>query len=280
MADKKKVSFLGTSAEQHKAPRSFSRNVSEISPSSTGMYERYSDTGKEAREGLAASVGQGLNFAASTYTGFQATKAEQAAEQISSVAQAENMGALRPEDIEELARTDNLFKKYAAARRQGAMTNSAANIAVEAEIKRLSNTFPMLGPQVKQAASRRLGFDPTGAQYKFRINPYPSGKQSLTPVQQIVQNSQQLATQLGADPQEMTDAMLQNYYLKQTNLLRKQSQQAGTQQATDVVNGALDSAQDSILDSTMHMVQIASQQDGIISDKDMQKWTMQINVEK
>src|SRR5699024_7927824 len=195
-------------------------------------------------------------------------------------AQAENMVALRPEDIEELARTDNLFKKYAAARRQGAMTSSAANIAVEAEIKRLSNTFPMLGPQVKQAASRRLGFDPTGAQYKFRVNPYPSGKQSLTPVQQIVQNSQQLATQLGADPQEMTDAMLQNYYLKQTNLLRKQSQQAGTQQATDVVNGALDSAQDSILDSTMHMVQIASQQDGIISDKDMQKWTMQINVEK
>src|SRR5699024_12225660 len=76
MADEKKVSFLGTTAEQKKAPKSFSRSVSDVSPSSAGRYERYADTGKEAREGLAASIGQGLNFAAETYAGFQATKAQ------------------------------------------------------------------------------------------------------------------------------------------------------------------------------------------------------------
>src|SRR5690625_1939147 len=280
MADEKKVSFLGTTAEQKKAPKSFSRSVSDVSPSSTGRYERYADTGKEAREGLAASIGQGLNFAAETYAGFQATKAQQAADQISSVAHADALGALRPEDIEELARTDNLFKKYAAARRQGAMADSAANIAVESEIKRLSNTFPLLGPQVRQAAHERLGFDPTGAQYKFRINPYPSGKQSPSHVESIMQEATQLANALGADPAQMQQAMLKNYYLKQTNAVRKQITDQATQSAGETINGALDSAQESVTDTSVKIFSEAAKNNGILSDESVQQYTMQLNMEK
>src|SRR5690625_1433052 len=280
MVDEKTVSFLGTTAEQKKAPKSFSRSVSDVSPSSTGRYERYADTGKEAREGLAASIGQGLNFAAETYAGFQATKAQQAADQISSVAHADALGALRPEDIEELARTDNLFKKYAAARRQGAMADSAANIAVESEIKRLSNTFPLLGPQVRQAAHERLGFDPTGAQYKFRINPYPSGKQSPSHVESIMQEATQLANALGADPAQMQQAMLKNYYLKQTNAVRKQITDQATQSAGETINGALDSAQESVTDTSVKIFSEAAKNNGILSDERVQQYTMQLNMEK
>jgi len=228
--DTQQPTFLGTTAERRTGSRQgFSRQAQENAPTLRRSYNKDADT-------LSPLLEQGANVGSETYIGIQSKRIENSKDEIQDLAYQDATGQISNEERRQLSQTNRLFEKYNDARTQGAMTDSAANIAIESELKRVSNQFPALGPQVRRAAAQSMGFDPTGAEYQFLTNPTAGNKVSETPLQKAVRNSSYAAEYLGIDPKVMADQVVNNYARGLEASSIEQKAAIGKMAAADIVN--------------------------------------------
>lgn len=219
---------LGARGQAGQAPRGgFSREVRTPRPSLTNAYDRSTDTVSPALE-LATQIG------ADTYVGVQSKKIEQSAKDAQHFARLENTGRLGQQEAEQLERTNRTFRRYANARRQGAMTDAAANIAVESEMRRVSNQFPALGGDVRRSAAQTMGFDPTGSEWSFLTQP-PKG-QEPTPLDKDIAQARQFAMYTGSDPEEAVGMVLKNYQLGQEAQMLEYQSKSRSLSSADTMN--------------------------------------------
>ena len=155
--------------------------------------DSYSRQGPDVRTSLATSVkpadynalpeliGIAADAAKTTFVGYKGDQYEESLKNIQKLAVADRTNELNPdqpifseEEMRVLAKSDKIFRSFSAARDQGALTDTAARIAAESELKRLINQFPGLGPEIRAAAAQGAGFDPTGSQFAFNTRALPA----------------------------------------------------------------------------------------------------------
>ena len=264
---------LGTTEEQAQGPAGgFSRQAKTPRPSLSRAYKKDADTTSGALKQLA-------NTGAELYTGFQSQRIKNRQEELQDVAARDARGLLDPQEAAILERTNKTFDKYFSARRQGAMTDAAANIAVESEMKRISNQYPALGPAVRKSAAQKLGFDPTGAEWSFLTNPPSQQQQSETELQKAIREAEYAEQYTGTRPGTLQEQVMQNY----TDQLRVQ----GMEQQQEI--GNLGSSGTTNLFNTrasIAMSQISSdlytkmQEQGNLNDADIQSVQARMETQK
>lgn len=198
---------LGTTAPNRTAPDSFTRQAPRTSPTLTNAFDPAADTSNS--EGIYNAIASGAKAAAGVYVGYQAEQVEEAATEISQIARLDRTGQLSVAQAEQLARTSALFRKYAQARRQGAMTDTAADIAVESELKRVASAFPMLAEDVRAEATTAMGFDPTGSQYDF-LTEGPNLSANATLSDKLRVKAQEIGAATGMDSEAIFEMMMDN----------------------------------------------------------------------
>ena len=265
---------LGTREEQAQGPSGgFSRQSRSPRPSLNRAYKKDADTTSGALKQLA-------NTGAELYTGFQSQRIKNRQNELQDVAARDARGLLDPQEAAILERTNKTFDKYFSARRQGAMTDAATNIAVEAEMKRISNQYPALGAAVRKSAAQKLGFDPTGAEWSFLTNPPAQQQQAPeTALQKAVREAEYAEQATGLTPGTLQEQVMQNY----TDQLRVQ----GMEQQQEI--GNLSSAGVTNLYNTkasVAMSQISSdlytkmQEQGNLNDADIQSVQARMETQK
>lgn len=194
---------LGTTSQDTQGFRgSFSKDAPEFSPTLTNAYDvSIADTS------TASIIAKGAELAKSTYVGIQTNRIEKATGDIAEIARRDRLGKLTAEQAKELQRSSAIFRKYASARNQGAMTGAAAQIAVESEMRRVASQFPGLSEEVRASAADAIGFDPTSSQFEFLTEGPPQG--SLSPFEQMRAEATDIATYLDVPAKDILDMMVQ-----------------------------------------------------------------------
>lgn len=143
---------------------------------------------QQAIEGVKTVGSAAANVGTNLYLSQQQENLEEARDQVEALGFA-GRGGFSEAERSVLDESSAVFKNYNTALQQGAMNSEAAQIAIESEVKRLSNKFPPLAEKVRKMASDTLGFDPTGSSFAFAT----SDQGELTDQQKEVQEVQQMA---------------------------------------------------------------------------------------
>lgn len=183
---------------------SFNQSVQPYSPAMSDAYTPHAYTGDP--NAVLKSVAQAAGVAKEAYSTYRAGQIGAEADQVAQAAYEDRTGELSQQEAEQLAKSSSMFKKYAQARRQGALTGQAANIAVESEIKRVANQMPIIADDVRAAAHKELGFDPTGSQWSFLTEDHSSASQSWG--DEMMDKAQSIAQFTGIAPDTVMTMMM------------------------------------------------------------------------
>lgn len=124
----------------------------------------------------------------------------------------------------ELEGASSRFKRLAAAREQGALTDTMVQIEAEAVLKESIGKMPAFAPELRRFAADILGYDPTGSQVRALLD-IPTNTRGQTTADKIQDEAEGIALHLGVDARPVARMIAKNMYLKQkTDLLASQGE--------------------------------------------------------
>lgn len=197
---------------------------------------------------IGAAVEIGAQVGKQTFLGVQKNRLEGVVADAQRLAIAHNQNELDPTNplynearVRALSDSETVFRSYRAAMEQGAVSDTAAKIAIESEMKRLVNQFPALGQDIRRMAGELTGIDPTGSIFKFRTA--GPAKQEKTPLQKELEEGEFAATQMGMPRDSFANSILKSYQLKRLKEEQEAVKEVRAPAVGEIFNEAYTTAQ-------------------------------------